>query len=170
MEGTTDVEAQSTLSTSFLEGFASAVDSVDVTRDDELTRAVEVGSDDYPTLNALEDLDDLLIGQAEDSRHRTRVSFASLLHSQSTLGDETKTVFEAQRTSSDECGELTERVTSDHIGLEFVTEAERTDDGVQEDRGLRDLRLLELFVRTSEHNVRDAESEDIVGLLKELLG
>jgi hypothetical protein len=61
-------------------------------------------------------------------------------------------------------------VTSDHIGLEFVTEAERTDDGVQEDRGLRDLRLLELFVRTSEHDVSDAESEDIVGLLKELLG
>ena len=49
MEGTTDIEAQSTLSTSFLEGFASAVDSVDVARDDELTRAVEVGSDDYPT-------------------------------------------------------------------------------------------------------------------------
>ena len=89
MEGPTDVEAQSTLSTSFLEGFASAVDSVDITRDDELTRAVEVGSDDYPTLNGFEDLDDLLIGQTEDSRHRTRVSFASLLHSQSTLGDET---------------------------------------------------------------------------------
>ena len=62
MEGTTDVEAQGTLSTSFLEGFASAVDSVDITRDDELTRAVEVGSDDYPTLDGLEDLDDLLIG------------------------------------------------------------------------------------------------------------
>ena len=33
-------------------------------------------------------------------------------------------------------------MTSDHIGLEFVTEAERTDDGVQEDRGLRDLVCL----------------------------
>ena len=61
-------------------------------------------------------------------------------------------------------------MTCDHIGLELITEAERTDDRVQEDRRLRDLRLLEFFVRTSEHNVGDAEAENFIGLLEELLG
>ena len=60
-------------------------------------------------------------------------------------------------------------MASDHIGLELVAEAERTDDGVEEDGGLRDLGLLQLLVRPVEHDVRDAEAEDLVGLLEEFL-
>ena len=44
------------------------------------------------------------------------------------------------------------------------------DDRVEEDGGLRDLGLFQLLVRTGEHDVGDAESEDFVGFLEQLLG
>jgi len=44
------------------------------------------------------------------------------------------------------------------------------DDRVEEYGRLGDFSLFELFVRTGEHDVGDAETEDFVGLLEESLG
>ena len=169
MEGSPDVELEGALSTSLLEQLAGLVDPCDSPRDDELAGAVEVRRYDDLILDAGHDLRDALVGQAEDSSHRTGLQLAGCLHRQRTLGHQAQAILEAQGASSDQSGELTQRVASDHIGLELVAEAERTDDRVEEDGGLRDLGLLQLLVRPVEHDVRDAEAEDLIGLLEEFL-
>ena len=100
MESPPDIQTKGTLSTSSLKRFAGTLYSVDIPRDHELTRAVEVGCDHYTPFDRLEDLYDLLIGQTEDSSHGAGIGFTGLLHRQSTLGDKTKTIFEAQGTCS----------------------------------------------------------------------
>ena len=57
-----------------------------------------------------------------------------------------------------------------HIGLELFAQTEGTDNAVEEDGGLRHLRLLQFLVSAFKHNVRDAKTEDIIGLFKKFLG
>ena len=59
-------------------------------------------------------------------------------------------------------------MSGDGVGLHV--EGLGHDNRVEEYRGLRDFGLLELIGRTGEHDVRNAESEDFVGLLEKLLG
>ena len=72
VESTTHLQRQGTLGTSGLQLLASLVDGVDVTRDNQLTRVVVVGS--YANALAhLADLSanllDLLVGQTDDGSH-----------------------------------------------------------------------------------------------------
>lgn len=55
-------------------------------------------------------------------------------------------------------------------GIGFDAERLGHDDRVEEYGGLRHAGLPELLVRAGEHDVRDAESEDFIGLLEQLPG
>ena len=55
-----------------------------------------------------------------------------------------------------------------HVRTEGVALRERQDDGVEEDGGLGDFRLLQVVVRAGKHEVGDAEAEDAVGLFKQI--
>ena len=89
------------------------------------------------------------------------------LHGHGTLRNELQTVLEREGSGNHQGREFAQRVSGDGIGLH----AQRLghDDRVEEYGGLGDLGLLQLFVRTGEHDVGDAETEDFVGLLEELL-
>ena len=55
-------------------------------------------------------------------------------------------------------------------GLKSSTERLGEDDRVEEDGRLGDCGLTKVFVRTGKHKVCDAETENIIGALKELAG
>lgn len=57
-----------------------------------------------------------------------------------------------------------------HVGVEVGAECLGEDYGVEEDGGLGDGGLTEVFVGAVEHEVGDAEAEDFVGFLKHVAG
>ena len=76
-------------------------------------------------------------------------------------------IFEREGSGDHEGRELAQGVSGDGIGLHV--QGFGHDDRMEEYGGLGDLGLLQLLVRTGEHDVGDAEPEDFVGLLEELL-
>ncbi len=132
-------------------------------RDHQLARAVVVGRDDH-AVDRGADLLDLAVLQTEHGCHRARLLLAGGLHGHGALRDELQTVLEREGARDDERRELAQRVTGDCIGLD--TQRLGHDDRVEEDGRLRHAGLLELLVGTGEHDVGDAEAEDLVGLLE----
>ena len=168
VESTTNLQRQCTLSTSSLQFLASSIDSIYVTRDNELTRAVVVSSNYHVAFCAYLSADflNLLIWQTDDGSHSTRVSLASLLHSIGTGSNKFQTILESHSTSSNQCRELTERVTSNHSWLEFLTQAKSRDNRMEEYSRLGNLSFLQLIVGSGEHDISNLEAENLVGLIK----
>ena len=108
-----------------------------------------------------------MVFQAEDGGHRTGLCLAGGLHGHGTLRDELQAVFEREGTGHDQGRELTQRVSCGSVG--FHAERLGHDYRVKEYGGLRHFGLLELVVRAGEHDVRDTETEDIIGFFEKLL-
>ena len=166
MEGTADFQLQRAFGTGGEHQFASLVDTGNRAGDNDLARAVIVGADNNFVRNLGAEFFDLRVGEGEDGSHRRGRHFARLLHRHGAVRNQSQTILERQGAGSDEGGEFAERVSGHHVGLEVVAQRLGQDDGVEEDGGLRNLRLLQIFVRTGEHQVGDAEAEDIISLLK----
>ena len=168
VESTTYLQRQGTLSASSLQLLASCVDGIYVTRDNELTRTVVVSRNYHVALgaNLSANLLNLLVWQADDGSHSTRVSLASLLHSVGTSCNELQAVLESHGTGSYQCRELTERVTSHHSRLELIAQAESRNNRVEEYSRLCNLSFLQLLVGASKHNICNLEAEDLVGLIE----
>ena len=94
---------------------------------------------------------------------------AAFLHRGGADGDEPEGVLEVHRAGGGEGGELSEGVSGDHR-RRLQTAAEGEDNTVDEDGGLGDARGLQRLRVFPEHNVRDAETEDPVGLFHLLPG
>ena len=168
VESATHLQGQGTLGTGSLHQFAGFVDAFDRAGDDNLARAVVVGSHaDFTFITHLfANLFHLLVRQGDDGGHCGRMGLASLLHGHGTGIDQLQTVFEGQCAGHHEGGELAEGVSGGHLGLAAVAHAEGRDNRVQEDGGLCHLGLAQVLVRAAEHQVRDAVAQDVVGFLK----
>ncbi len=136
-------------------------------RNHELPRAVVVGGYDRAFGLVADPLHDGIF-QSEHCGHRSGLLLAGGLHGQCALRHQAQTVLEGEGARNDESREFAQRVSGHGVG--FHAQGLGQDDRVEEDGGLGDLRLFEFFVRTREHDVGDAESEDFVGLLEERLG
>ncbi len=164
MERTAHGQTQGAACAGGLGFLASGLYGLHGTRDDQLARAVVVGSDDH-AVDRVADFLNGLVFQTQYGSHRAGLRFAGGLHGLGALRHQTQTVLERECSGNYQRRELAQRVAGDGIGLH----AQRFghDDRVEEDGGLRYLGLLQLLVRAGEHDVRDAEAEDVVGLLEE---
>ena len=160
---------QGALGASLFELGARGLNGLKLTRDDHLARAVVVGGDTH-TGDGGANLLDLFVGHADDGGHRAGSGLASLLHSQGARLDQLQTLLKRQGTSGNKCAELAQRVAGNHIGLEFVAHGQRQDYTVQEHCRLRHLGLLQVVLGAFKHQVGDAETQHLIGLLKQLLG
>ena len=84
--------------------------------DDDLSRAVVVGRPDPEDL-AAQSLDHL-VGQTEDGGHRAGIAGGCVGHGQATLAHERHRFLEGHRLGRGECGELSDRVADDEVGLD----------------------------------------------------
>ena len=89
------------------------------------------------------------------------------LHGHGALRNELQTVLERERSGDDQRREFAQRVSCSRIG--FYAERLGHDYRVKEYGGLRHFGLLELVVRAGEHDVRNTETEDIIGFFEKLL-
>ena len=135
-------------------------------RNDQLARAVVVGGYD-DSVDRCANLFDHAVLQAENSGHRARLGLAGCLHGHCTLRNELQTVLERKGSGNDKRREFAERVSGCCVGL--YAQRLGHDDRVEEYGRLGDFGLLELLVRTGEHDVGDTEAEDFIGFLKEFL-
>ena len=105
-------------------------------------------------------LDDLLGGQADHGRHRAPARRHGFLHERAAPPHEDDGVLERERARGDERRVLAERVAGGD-GRDDASRFQHGEDGdgVREDRGLRDGRLLEVLVRPLERHRRDDEAE-----------
>ena len=169
MESTTHLEGQCAACASLLEFLTGSLDSGNLTRDDHLTGTVIVGGD-TDAVDGGTDFLHLSVVQADDGSHRRGSSLTSLLHGQGTSLDQFQTLLKGQCASGNECRELAQRVTGNHIGIELVTHRERENHRVQEYSGLSDLGLLQVILGAFKHEVGDAESQHLIGFLKQFFG
>ena len=151
------------------EFFTCGVDGFDFAGDDDLSGAVVVGAYDGAG-NFGADLLDGFVGECEYGSHCGGVELACFLHGVCAGCDEAEAVFKGHCSGCDECGEFAEGVAGYHVGVEVGAECLGEDYGVEEDGGLGDGGLTEVFVGAVEHEVGDAEAEDFVGFLKHVAG
>ena len=169
VERTADVQLQRAFRTGFGQFGAGGVDGLVAAGDHQLAGAVVVGRDDH-TGNRGANLFYDVVGQADDGGHRRRVLFAGLLHGHCAFRYEGQAVFEAEGAGGYQCAEFAQRVAGDHFGGEFRAERFGEDHRMQENSGLRNLGLFELFVGSGEHDVGDRKAEDFVGFFEQFLG
>ena len=153
------------LGTGLGEGLTGGVDSGDFAGDDELAGVAVVGAGEDAGVERAAHFLDFLVGEADDGGHGGGVELAGALHSLSAGADEAQGVGELEGAGGNECGELAERVAGGHVGFHLALEGLGEGHGVNEDGGLGDARLFELVVGAAEHNVCDAEAQDVVGFL-----
>ena len=173
MEGAAHGQHDGPLGTGFLNHLAGALHGLAVAGDDQLTGIVVVGGN-HDALALLRDggamLLHLFVGHTDDGGHRTGIGLTALLHGHSAGAHQLETVGKRQGAGSRQSGEFTQRVTAHHVGLELVAQTHGLDHAVEEDGRLRHLRLAQILGRAFEHQIGDAEAENLVGLLEELLG
>ena len=168
MERTAHGEFHRPFRTRGLERLARPLHTLVGTRYNELAGAVVVGRHHhalgfcaYPLYR--------LVGQGKHGSHGRRIDFTGTLHGERTFGDQLQPLLEAERTGSHQRTEFTERMSRSHVGHERRTEALGQNDRMEENGRLRHPRLFQLLVRTGEHDVRNAETEYLVGSLEQLL-
>ena len=136
---------------------ATLLDGVELAGDDDLPRAVVVRgphADDPPA-----ELLDLLVGEAEDRRHRARALACRLGHREPALADEADRLGGREHARRGERRELADRVPDDDVGLEAPL-AHGGEDGEarRDERRLLDLRLDELLERRLEAQALEVEA------------
>ena len=169
VESTTHLEGQRTACASLLEFLTSGLDSGNLTRDDHLTGAVIVGRN-ADAVDGGTDFLHLGVVHTDDSCHRRGSGLTSLLHGQGTCLDQLQALLKGQCASGHQCRELAQRVTGYHIGLELVAHRERENHRVQEYSGLSDLGLLQVILGAFKHEVGNAETQHLIGFLKQFFG
>lgn len=167
VEGSAYLEGECALGAGGLGCFAGCGDGFDLAGDDDLAGAVVVGSDDDAGSGGA-DLLYLLVGERYDGCHGGGMELAGVLHGLGALGHEAQAVGEAEGSGGGEGGELAQGVAGYHVGTEVSAEGGGEHHGVEEDGGLGDARLAEILVGAGKHEVGDAESEYVVGLVEEL--
>ena len=165
VERTADGKPECAACSRGFEPFAGGIDRLRSARDDQLAGAVVVGCD-YNAVNGVAGLFDRAVLESEDGGHRPGLRLACLLHRCRTFGDQTQTVLEREGSRDHEGREFAQRVSGRRIG----PDAERLgqNDRMKEYGGLRHAGLLELLVRSGEHDVGNAEAQNLVGTFKKL--
>ena len=164
MEAAADLELEGALGTGLCEGLAGGVDGSHLAGDHQLAGIVVVGAGEDAGVERCADFLDLLILEADDGGHGGGIELAGALHGLGAGADKTQGVGKLQGAGSNQCGKLAQRVTGGHIGFHLALQGLGEGHGVDEDGGLGDARLLKLLVGAVEHNICDAEAEDVVGL------
>ena len=164
---------QSALGAGFLQSLASHVNGLCLAGNNQLSGTVVVGRYDYQTgflTDGCADCFHLVVSQGDDGSHRAGLCFTSPLHGNGTGGYKAQTIFKTQTARSRQGGQLAQGVTGHHVGLEISSHTKCADHTVQEHGRLRDLGLLQLLVCSAEHDVGNAETENVIGFFKKLLG
>ena len=144
---------------------AGCVDALHSAGDHHLSGAVVVGGS-HNIVDFSAKFLNLGIGKREDGGHCGGTELTSLLHGVRTFGHEFEALLEAKGAGGYKSRELAKAMAGHHIGLELIAEGFGEKHAMKEDGGLRHLRLFEVFLGAVEHQIGDAETENIVCFLK----
>ena len=107
-----------------------------------------------------------LVCQTYNCSHSRRSHFTCLLHSHGTCINKFQSVFKAQSTCRNKCGELSERVSCRHFRFKIISHAQCADYTMQKNCGLCNLCLLQLIIGSGKHNIGNPVTKNIVSFLK----
>ena len=132
VEGAADRERQHALCTALLGELGGAFDRLALAGDDDLSRRVVVRHPDL-AFGECADRFGIVVVEAEDGDHRSRVVLGGVRHRRAALGDEITTIFVRERTGRDERGVLTEAVAGAECRLESESLGGVEDDAARDE-------------------------------------
>ena len=152
-------ELDGALCTGGLELLAGGVDGLFLSGDDHLAGGVVVGGNHAGDAGA--DLLNDIVPEFDDGGHGAGHFLAALLHFAGADGYQAQAVFPVHGSGGHQGAEFAQGVTGYHVRLLFLLHGEQ--DAVQENGRLGNLGCPEVFFRTLEHDVCNAEPKDLVG-------